>query len=358
MLRGLGAVSISRSLSAVPFQRHLSTITVQRPTDFERVFDDHDQYAALEGRALLEVGGADATDFLQGMQCNDMAQIAGRGMLTGFLTPQGRMVADAFVYATGGGYMVEVDARVGAHVQRLLAFYRLRARVTVRDVSAEHQVWSVWGPGSAGLARDASSLAHAWTYDRRAPNMGLRLVVPRTRELAPAGFARHDPVYRLRRILKGVGEGADDFARDAAVPLECNLDIMQGVHFGKGCYVGQELTIRTHHRGVVRKRLVPVLYSRAGDGTATPLRVDCAWTPELRPHADVGRVGVAARRAPGRLASVASAGLALMRLELVAQYEAQQHADTADKIAFSATDAAGNRVFVSPWTPSWWPNCK
>jgi folate-binding protein YgfZ len=30
------------------------------------------------------------------------------------------------------------------------------------------------------------------------------------------------------------------------------------VDFRKGCYVGQELTIRTYHTGVVRKRIVPV----------------------------------------------------------------------------------------------------
>lgn len=33
---------------------------------------------------------------------------------------------------------------------------------------------------------------------------------------------------------------------------------MNGVNFRKGCYVGQELTIRTHHTGVVRKRILPM----------------------------------------------------------------------------------------------------
>lgn len=30
------------------------------------------------------------------------------------------------------------------------------------------------------------------------------------------------------------------------------------VDFRKGCYVGQELTVRTYHTGVVRKRIFPV----------------------------------------------------------------------------------------------------
>lgn len=48
------------------------------------------------------------------------------------------------------------------------------------------------------------------------------------------------------------------------LPFEANLDHHQGVDFRKGCYVGQELTARTYHTGVIRKRLVPVHIVKAG----------------------------------------------------------------------------------------------
>ncbi|KAJ1730551.1 ccr4 associated factor [Coemansia biformis] len=383
-----------------PRRRQLSSapIRVQRATDFEGVFDGADRYAAVEGRGLIEVAGADAAGFLQGMQCNHMPQIeqGGPGMVTGFLTPQGRVVADAFVYPKNVGvnfphpaYLVEVDARARDQVLRMLGFYRLRARVEIRDVSADYAVWSVWGPRSAALVGgervlghvprgglvlrgDALAAADVWAVDGRAPGMGLRLVVERGSGAPrlPAGFEQRDAAeYRLRRVLKGVAEGADDFVRGVAVPLECNLDYMHGVNFGKGCYVGQELTIRTEHRGVVRKRIVPVLLSRAApdtDGTRNPLCVDRTWASELPAQAEIARSAAAAGAAadgagrarrvpPGRLGSTAgNAGLALMRLELVEQYVAQQ--DSGDGgIAFEAVDASGQRVFVSPWSPSWWP---
>ena len=41
--------------------------------------------------------------------------------------------------------------------------------------------------------------------------------------------------------------------------MEYNLDGLHGISFTKGCYVGQELVARTHFRGVVRKRLMPVV---------------------------------------------------------------------------------------------------
>jgi hypothetical protein len=46
--------------------------------------------------------------------------------------------------------------------------------------------------------------------------------------------------------------------------LEYNLDGLHGISYEKGCYVGQELIARTHHKGVIRKRVFPVVF---GDGT-------------------------------------------------------------------------------------------
>lgn len=41
--------------------------------------------------------------------------------------------------------------------------------------------------------------------------------------------------------------------------MESNFDISDAVDFRKGCYVGQELTVRTYHTGAIRKRVFPVL---------------------------------------------------------------------------------------------------
>jgi folate-binding protein YgfZ len=54
-----------------------------------------------------------------------------------------------------------------------------------------------------------------------------------------------------------------DGCTGSAVPLEYNLDGLDAISFTKGCYVGQELIARTHFRGVVRKRVVPVTYDES-----------------------------------------------------------------------------------------------
>lgn len=57
-----------------------------------------------------------------------------------------------------------------------------------------------------------------------------------------------------------------------AVPLEYNLAALNAISFDKGCYVGQELIARTHHRGVIRKRIVPVRFV-TNDGKGNISRV-------------------------------------------------------------------------------------
>jgi len=76
-------------------------------------------------------------------------------------------------------------------------------------------------------------------------------------------FERTTPShYHLHRITHSIPENPQDFP---ALPLEANLDLMNGIDYKKGCYVGQELTARTHFKGVVRKRGVAVRLFREGE---------------------------------------------------------------------------------------------
>jgi folate-binding protein YgfZ len=66
--------------------------------------------------------------------------------------------------------------------------------------------------------------------------------------------------YEAHRIALGIPDGGRDFAYGDTFPHDANLDRLGGVDFGKGCYVGQEVVSRVHHRGTARKRIVPVSF--------------------------------------------------------------------------------------------------
>src|SRR5205085_1889281 len=45
-----------------------------------------------------------------------------------------------------------------------------------------------------------------------------------------------------------------------------------GVDYNKGCYIGQELTARTHYRALIKKRLLPVAVVGVAPQPGTPLK--------------------------------------------------------------------------------------
>jgi len=76
--------------------------------------------------------------------------------------------------------------------------------------------------------------------------------------LAPQADATgSEEAYRAVRLCQGVLEGSTEIPPGSALALEYNLDGLSGVSFDKGCYIGQEMTARSHHVLVVRKRALP-----------------------------------------------------------------------------------------------------
>ena len=64
--------------------------------------------------------------------------------------------------------------------------------------------------------------------------------------------------WHARRIGQAIPEGAIDLVPERALMLEAGLDKLAAVDFEKGCYIGQEVTARTHYRGLVKRRLLPL----------------------------------------------------------------------------------------------------
>lgn len=203
----------------------------------------------LPERGVLRVGGAEASEFLQNLITNNVDLVDGsHAIYAGLLTPQGKFLFDFFISTDGDALLLDCDgARAGDLVKRL-TFYKLRADVTIENLSDKLKVMAIWGDDSA--AKIAGALA-----DPRLPAMGARLIGENPQ--APGAEAATPADYHAHRIALGVGDSIKDFEPDRTFPLEVNFEEMNGVDFQKGCFIGQEVTSRTKRRGSVRKRLVP-----------------------------------------------------------------------------------------------------
>jgi folate-binding protein YgfZ len=54
--------------------------------------------------------------------------------------------------------------------------------------------------------------------------------------------------------------GTADWGTDRTYPIEANFDLLHGVDFKKGCFVGQETTSRMKRRGQVKNRMLPIAF--------------------------------------------------------------------------------------------------
>jgi len=64
--------------------------------------------------------------------------------------------------------------------------------------------------------------------------------------------------WHRMRIEHGIAESGIDFDLGDVFPHDVNFDQIGGVSFKKGCYIGQEVVSRMHHRGTARRRLLLV----------------------------------------------------------------------------------------------------
>lgn len=135
------------------------------------------------------------------------------------------------------------------------------------------------------------------------------------------------------------------------------------VDFRKGCYVGQELTVRTYHTGVVRKRIVPVSLALAPQkNSESTLRPDPS-VPLLPIHTSIQAERLASslpdistrptrpRGTGSLLSNVHGVGLALLRLEHV---EGVERGELVMNFALMG-DRGPDAWVVHPKRPTWWP---
>jgi tRNA-modifying protein YgfZ len=223
--------------------------------------------AYLRDRAVLRVSGADAANFLQGLLTNDVeALAAGEARYCALLTPQGKILFDFFVVREAGApnsFLVDCPADQAADLARRFGFYRLRAKATIEDLSADLGVAAIWDG-----APDAA-MAGIVFADPRDARLGFRVIAPHAEAVA---VGESDlAAYEALRIALGVPKGGIDFPYGDIFPHDANMDLLHGIDFDKGCYVGQEVVSRMSHRGALRKRIVRLHLAGAAPDPGTPV---------------------------------------------------------------------------------------
>lgn len=269
-------------------------------------------FRARAHRGRIVVSGADRRSYLHGLLTNDIEGLAaGQGCYAAYLTAQGRMIADLWVYELGDAVLLTMNAEVTATVLARLDQFIFTEDVQLGDVTATFAQVAVVGPDAAralsaiGISVSVDALNAMRVHGNvRADLDGSAVIVTCVDDVGVHGFdvyieaARSDMFVAALRAA-GVAPLSDDdfealrveagvpaFHRDMdeeTIPLEAGIE-SRAISMTKGCYVGQEVIVRVLHRGHgrVARRLVGIRI----EGT----RVAAPHTPIRAGDRDVGEV--------------------------------------------------------------------
>ncbi len=217
----------------------------------------------LRARAVIRLspqevradGAEDVAEFVQGLVTNDVT--GALPVWAGLLSAQGKVLFDFLVWADGADILLDCEAETASALIRRLSLYRLRRRIAIAPDPELAVHWSA-APCDGAVP------------DPRLAALGWRWLAP-----AAADGSGADEAWRIHRLGLGVAEGRAEMGDGELLWLECNADLLHGVSFTKGCYVGQENTARMNWRQKINRRLVvmPIAVSN-------PARQRAVW-PEL-----------------------------------------------------------------------------
>ena len=230
------------------------------------------QFTILEQRGLLAISGPDRVDFLQGLVSNDIEKVStNRTVYAALLSPQGKYLYDFFIYKLNNTFFLDCEKDSLNELKKRLSLYKLRSNVTLEDYSDKMVVIALFGNTKSTKQELPTKPGHTITFgegvlctDPRISDIGWRCLLPSTKAenfVKSFGFTHAQcDTYEKNRLLLGLPDGSRDLIFEKSILLESGFSELNGIDWGKGCYIGQELTARTKYRGLIKKRLMPVKF--------------------------------------------------------------------------------------------------
>lgn len=200
-----------------------------------------------QNRAIIEIKGLDRKKFLQGLITNDIEKASESNLIYSvMLNPKGRFLYDFFISEIGESLILDCFEPRRDEILQKLKFYKLRSKVEIIK-NDELFVMQILGTENVSFRK---------FQDPRHQNLGFRSYLQKAQKNSFEFSSQGE--YDLLRISNKIAESELDLTYEKSFILEFAFDDLNAIDYKKGCYVGQELTARTHYRGEIRKKLLHV----------------------------------------------------------------------------------------------------
>lgn len=203
---------------------------------------------AINDRSIVEITGPDATHFLERLITTDVEKLSMNELLPGaLLSPQGKVLFDFLIGKLANGFFIDIADQLADTFAKRLKLYKLRSDVEISE-SIKRVTTISWENDSVASQNDSGFI------DKRFPD-NEKVIRRYDKNSSPTAISEVAlKQWDLLRIQYAIPESGKDFALNDVFPHDINFDQLGAISYKKGCYVGQEIVSRMHHRGTARRR--------------------------------------------------------------------------------------------------------
>ena len=210
----------------------------------------------LQQRSIIKISGDDRKKFLQGLISNDVNKTNENSLIyTAMLNAKGQFLYDFFIFEREETLFLDCASNRLDEIVKKLNFYKLRAAIKVEKDCEIYVAQSLEILNSQILNFS----------DPRSKNLGSRIYATKDKLEQISDKLLTNENYHFLRIKNKIAQGELDLTLEKSYILEFGFNELNAVDYNKGCYVGQELTARTHHLGEIRKKLFHITIDNHAD---------------------------------------------------------------------------------------------
>lgn len=186
---------------------------------------------------VFRLSGDNVKSWLDGIVTCAMPSPISFGAL---LTPQGKIIADfMLIDEDENSLWLDTPTKFADNLEKRLKMFRLREKITIDRTQLNS--YAVFGEQA-----ETSPFGHD---DPRHSTLGKRMII--STNTKPTASLED---YNTHRLSLGVVDSLFDFETAKVFPADVNMDLMSGVDYQKGCFVGQEVTSRMKRMTTAKKR--------------------------------------------------------------------------------------------------------
>ena len=198
---------------------------------------------------FFKISGKDSEAFIQNLITNDIEKCKhGKIIYSCLLTPQGKFLADFFVFNIDGGYFFETNEKFYKNLISKLTIYKLRSDIKIEEINDlfSYSIFNSDYNGNFIILLD----------DPRNANLGKKLILKNKFSIKNNKLEEiSETEYHEILIKNTIPYSKFDILENKSLLLENNFDNLNAIDWNKGCYVGQEITARMKYRGLLKKKL-------------------------------------------------------------------------------------------------------